>query len=231
MVVWPRVGCHSKRILIGKCSSFMKYLFITLSLYTSKFLGLQARSHFGRYWKMSSDLTASSASILVHLRLKKVTSSRKNKPLLNFFLQSFGKNHLNLKNVVGVDAEVARRYLGFIFFLYIYLFFEHKISNFCSFLQMKWPRNRISLSFIVMFSKGLSKGTVAIAPDSWDWGPSVYIRSQLRCSQGFPFRKKGKESGERKECHPGGSWRFFNFGGKVGDLCVGQRLSLSRVYG
>ena len=29
-----------------------------------------------------------------------------------FFLEHFGKNHLNLKNLVGVDPGEARRYLG-----------------------------------------------------------------------------------------------------------------------
>ena len=61
----------------------------------------------------------------------------------NFFLQSFGKNHLNLKNIVSVGADVARRYLGFLSssFFIIFLFFEGIISDFNSFLQTKWPRN------------------------------------------------------------------------------------------
>ena len=45
---------------------------------------------------------------------------------MQFLLQSFGKNYLNLKNIVGVDAEVARRYLGFHFSL-CFLSFSFKL--------------------------------------------------------------------------------------------------------
>ena len=39
------------------------------------------------------------------------------KAVVYFLLDSFGKNHLNLKNVVGVKGEEARRYLGSHLFL------------------------------------------------------------------------------------------------------------------
>lgn len=41
--------------------------------------------------------------------------------VIQFLLQSFGKNYLNMKNIVGVEVEVARRYLGLCFSFIVYL--------------------------------------------------------------------------------------------------------------
>ena len=51
------------------------------------------------------------------------------KTVVYFLLESFGKNHLNLKNVVGVKAEEARRYLGshlfLCYFISLFLYTYH----------------------------------------------------------------------------------------------------------
>ena len=36
--------------------------------------------------------------------------------VIQFLLQSFGKNHLNLKNIVGIEAKAAKKYSSFFFF-------------------------------------------------------------------------------------------------------------------
>ena len=43
--------------------------------------------------------------------------SSEERAVIEFFLSSFKKNHLNLKNITSINAEVARRHLIFPFYL------------------------------------------------------------------------------------------------------------------
>ena len=52
--------------------------------------------------------------------------------IARFFLQHFGKNHLNLKNLMGVDPGKARRYLG----LFLDLVFSFLFSLFLAWMMI-----------------------------------------------------------------------------------------------
>ena len=91
-MVWPQAGYHSGCIRIGKYSFLMRNLSIISNLCTSRFLGARARFCFRRCWKVSSGLTIFCASILEHLKLKRATSSLRNKLLFTFFFKVLGRS-------------------------------------------------------------------------------------------------------------------------------------------
>ena len=66
---------------------------------------LERELQFNYYWCKHFDAP----------RIDEDTLRIEDQAVIHFFLQTFGKNHLNLKNIVGVKVEVARRYLGFPF--------------------------------------------------------------------------------------------------------------------
>ena len=94
---------------------------------------------------------------------------------MQFLLQNFGKNHLNLKNIIGLEAEVARKYLCFPFPLYyLFSFLQLLLLTTVSFLQTTWPQNQLWSSSDIVSLRGHFRGMEAIALSPWV--------SVIRCS-------------------------------------------------
>ena len=110
-----------------------------------------------------------------------------------------------MKNIVGIKAEVARRYLGFPFSLYYLYSFLMLWLLTSILLEMTWLRSLLWSSFDATSSRGCSRETEAIALNSWVLGSlcsnwlltplplrSILLRS--RKGKGWPKRRKSSRS-------------------------------------
>ena len=99
----------------------MKSLSITLSPSISKSLELRARLLSQRPKKGNSKLIAIGIKIEAP-RINEDNLTPEERAIVKFFLQCFGKKHLNLEGIVRVDAKAARKYLGLFPFFIWHLF-------------------------------------------------------------------------------------------------------------
>ena len=120
----------SKLMQIGKYFYRIRNLSINSNHSTLKCSELRRRFHVGRRRKESWKLIVCEIRIIPRVNKDDLTSEEW--AVVDFFLTSFGEENLNLKCIVGVDVEAARRHLGY------YLCFEYscascfvRITNLC----------------------------------------------------------------------------------------------------